>query len=200
MSGFPKKVEHLIEEIQKLPGIGPKSAERIALHIVSMEKSRVDRLVSAINEAKENLHLCPICFNLTDKEICDICADSDRDHSLVCVVEEVRDLYAIEKSGEYKGVYHVLHGRIDPMNHVSVEDLRIKELMERVAKGNVKEVILAMNPNFNGDITSLYITKLLRPYGIKITRIATGLPKGTEIDFVDSVTLTMALKDRKEIT
>ncbi len=200
MSGFPKKVEHLIEEIQKLPGIGPKSAERIALHIVSMEKSRVDRLVSAINEAKENLHLCPICFNLTDKEICDICADSDRDHSLVCVVEEVRDLYAIEKSGEYKGVYHVLHGRIDPMNHVSVEDLRIKELVERVAKGNVKEVILAMNPNFNGDITSLYITKLLRPYGIKITRIATGLPKGTEIDFVDSVTLTMALKDRKEIT
>ncbi len=200
MSGFPKKVERLIEEIQKLPGIGPKSAERIALHIVSMEKSRVDRLVSAINEAKENLHLCPICFNLTDKEICDICADSERDHSIVCVVEEVRDLYAIEKSGEYKGVYHVLHGRIDPMNHVSVEDLRIKELMERVAKGNVKEVILAMNPNFNGDITSLYITKLLKPYGIKITRIATGLPKGTEIDFVDSVTLTMALKDRKEIT
>ncbi len=200
MSGFPKKVERLIEEIQKLPGIGPKSAERIALHIVSMEKSRVDRLVSAINEAKENLHLCPICFNLTDKEICDICADSERDHSIVCVVEEVRDLYAIEKSGEYKGVYHVLHGRIDPMNHVSVEDLRIKELTERVAKGNVKEVILAMNPNFNGDITSLYITKLLKPYGIKITRIATGLPKGTEIDFVDSVTLTMALKDRKEIT
>ncbi|MCD6426527.1 MAG: recombination protein RecR [Caldisericaceae bacterium] len=200
MSGFPKKVERLIEEIQKLPGIGPKSAERIALHIVSMEKSRVDRLVSAINEAKENLHLCPICFNLTDKEICDICADSERDHSIVCVVEEVRDLYAIEKSGEYKGVYHVLHGRIDPMNHVSVEDLRIKELVERVAKGNVKEVILAMNPNFNGDITSLYITKLLKPYGIKITRIATGLPKGTEIDFVDSVTLTMALKDRKEIT
>ena len=170
------------------------------MHIVSMEKSRVDRLVSAINEAKENLHLCPICFNLTDKEICDICADSERDHSIVCVVEEVRDLYAIEKSGEYKGVYHVLHGRIDPMNHVSVEDLRIKELVERVAKGNVKEVILAMNPNFNGDITSLYITKLLKPYGIKITRIATGLPKGTEIDFVDSVTLTMALKDRKEIT
>ncbi len=200
MSGFPKKVERLIEEIQKLPGIGPKSAERIALHIVSMDKNRVDRLVNAINEAKENLHLCPVCFNLTDKDLCNICSDPERDHSVVCVVEEVRDLYAIEKSGEYRGVYHVLHGRIDPMNHVSVEDLRIKELVERVAKGGIKEVILATNPNFNGDITSLYISKLLKPYKVKITRIATGLPKGTEIDFVDSVTLTMAIKDRKEIT
>ncbi len=200
MSGFPKKVERLIEEIQKLPGIGPKSAERIALHIVSMDKNRVDRLVNAINEAKENLHLCPVCFNLTDKDLCNICSDPERNHSVICVVEEVRDLYAIEKSGEYRGVYHVLHGRIDPMNHVSVEDLRIKELVERVAKGGIKEVILATNPNFNGDITSLYISKLLKPYKVKITRIATGLPKGTEIDFVDSVTLTMAIKDRKEIT
>ncbi len=200
MSGFPKKIEHLIEEIQKLPGIGPKSAERIALHIISMDKNKVGRLVSAISEAKNNLHLCPICFNLTDEEVCNICNDSGRDHSVVCVVEEVRDLYAIEKSGDYRGIYHVLHGRIDPMNHISVEDLRIKELIERVAKGGIKEVILAMNPNFNGDITSLYISKLLKPYKIKVTRIATGLPKGTEIDFVDSVTLTMALKDRKEIT
>ncbi len=200
MSGFPKKVERLIEEIQKLPGIGPKSAERIALHIVSMDKNRVDRLVNAINGAKENLHLCPVCFNLTDKDLCNICSDPERNHSVICVVEEVRDLYAIEKSGEYRGVYHVLHGRIDPMNHVSVEDLRIKELVERVAKGGIKEVILATNPNFNGDITSLYISKLLKPYKVKITRIATGLPKGTEIDFVDSVTLTMAIKDRKEIT
>ncbi len=200
MSGFPKKVEALIEEIQKLPGIGPKSAERIALHIVSADKNRVERLVSAIKEAKENLHLCPVCFNLTDKDLCNICADESRDHSTICVVEEVRDLYAIEKSGEYRGVYHVLHGRIDPMNHISVEDLRIKELVERVAKGGIKEVILATNPNFNGDITTLYIRKVLKPFGVKITRIATGLPKGTEIDFVDSVTLTMALKDRKEIT
>jgi recombination protein RecR len=199
MSGFPKKVEKLIEEISKLPGIGPKSAERIALYIVSEDKIKVDNLMNAIHEAKENLHLCPICFNLTDKDICNICADEKRDHSTICVVEEVRDLFAIEKSGEYRGVYHVLHGRIDPMNHISVDDLKIKELVERVAKGNIKEVILAMNPNFNGDITSLYIQKVLKPFGVKVTRIATGLPKGTEIDFVDSVTLTMAIKDRKEI-
>ena len=199
MAGFPKKIENLINEISKLPGIGPKSAERIALHIVSIDKYRVDNLVNAISDARENLHLCPICFNLTDKEVCDICADPKRDHSMICVVEEISDLYAIEKSGEYKGVYHVLHGRIDPMNHMTVEDLKIKELVERVAKGGIKEVIIATNPNFNGDITSLYIQKVLKPFGVRISRIATGLPKGTEIDFVDSVTLIMAIKDRKEI-
>ena len=199
MAGFPKKIENLINEISKLPGIGPKSAERIALYVVSMEKYKADNLVNAIKDARENLHLCPICFNLTDKDICDICADPKRDHSTICVVEEVSDLFAIEKSGEYKGVYHVLHGRIDPMNHISVDDLKIKELVERVAKGGIKEVIIATNPNFNGDITSLYIQKILKPFGVKISRIATGLPKGTEIDFVDSVTLIMAIKDRKEI-
>ena len=199
MSGFPEKISQLIEEIAKLPGIGPKSAERIALFIVSENKNKVERLVTAIQKAKENLHLCPICFNLTDKEICNICSDEKRDHSTICVVEEVRDLFAIEKSGEYRGVYHVLHGRIDPMNHISVDNLKIKELVERVAKNDIKEVILAMNPNFNGDITGLYIQKVLKPFGVKVTRIATGLPKGTEIDFVDSVTLTMAIKDRKEI-
>ncbi len=199
MSGFPEKISQLIEEIAKLPGIGPKSAERIALFIVSENKNKVERLVTAIQKAKENLHLCPICFNLTDKEICNICSDEKRDHSTICVVEEVRDLFAVEKSGEYRGVYHVLHGRIDPMNHISVDNLKIKELVERVAKNDIKEVILAMNPNFNGDITGLYIQKVLKPFGVKVTRIATGLPKGTEIDFVDSVTLTMAIKDRKEI-
>ncbi len=199
MSGFPEKVEKLIEEISKLPGIGPKSAERIALYIVSSDKSKVNTLIDTIKEAKENLHLCPICFNLTNKKICNICANERRDHSMICVVEEVRDLFAVEKSGEYKGVYHVLHGRIDPMNHMSIDDLKIKELVERVAKGNVKEVILAINPNFNGDITSLYIQRILKPFGVKVTRIATGLPKGTEIDFVDSVTLSMAIRDRKEI-
>ncbi len=199
MSGFPERVERLVEEISKLPGIGPKSAERIALYIVSMDKNKVDKLVNIIKEAKEHLHFCPVCFNLTDKEICNICTDEKRDRSTICVVEEVRDLFAIEKGGDYRGVYHVLHGRIDPMNHMSVDNLKIKELVERVAKGNVKEVILAMNPNFNGDITSLYIQKILKPFGVKVTRIATGLPKGTEIDFVDSVTLTMAIKDRKEI-
>lgn len=199
MNNLPNKIEELIKVISSLPGIGPKSAERIALYILSMSDSKVQKLVETIQNTKKDVHLCPICFNLTDKEICDICANPARDHSVICVVEEVRDLFAIEKSGYYNGVYHVLHGSIDPMNHISPEDLKIKELVERVAKGNIKEVIIATNPNFNGDITALYIKKLLEPYRIKITRIATGLPKGTEIDFADSVTLSMAIKERKEI-
>ena len=138
-------------------------------------------------------------FNITDKERCNVCTDSKRNHSIICVVEEVRDLFAIEKGKYYDGVFHVLHGRIDPMNHISPENLKMKELVKRVSEEDVKEIIIATNPNFNGDITALYIQRLLKPYDIKITRIATGLPKGTEIDFVDSVTLSMAIKDRKEI-
>ncbi len=199
MNNLPNKIEELIKVISSLPGIGPKSAERIALYILSMSDSKVQALIETVQNAKKDVHLCPICFNLTDKEICDICANPARDHSVVCVVEEVRDLFAIEKSRYYNGVYHVLHGSIDPMNHISPEDLKIKELVERVSKGNIKEIIIATNPNFNGDITALYIKKLLKPYGVRITRIATGLPKGTEIDFADSVTLSMAIKERKEI-
>jgi len=199
MNDFPNRIEELVKEISSLPGIGPKSAERISLYILSMSDNDVQKLIKAVQNAKKDVHLCPICFNITDKEICDICADSKRDHSVVCVVEEVRDLFAIEKGEYYNGVYHVLHGRIDPMNHVSPEDLKMKELVKRVSEGGIKEVIIATNPNFNGDITALYIKKLLKPYSVRITRIATGLPKGTEIDFVDSVTLSMAIKERKEV-
>ncbi|PIW10845.1 MAG: recombination protein RecR, partial [Caldiserica bacterium CG17_big_fil_post_rev_8_21_14_2_50_35_7] len=135
---------------------------------------------------------------ITDSEICNICNSSRRDHSVVCVVEEVRDLFAIEKGGEYNGVYHVLHGKIDPINHISQEDLKIKELIERVGRGEIKEVIIATNPNFSGDLTATYLKKILTPFGVKVTRIATGLPKGAEIDFVDSVTLSLAIKERKE--
>lgn len=193
------KIEKLIEEIGKLPGIGPKSAERIALFILSQDKEELNKFVDSIVQARENIHLCPICFNLTDKEICDICLNNNRDHSTICVVEEVRDLFAIEKSKEYRGVYHVLHGRIDPVNHLNPENIKIKELVERAKKGEIKEVIIATNPNFNGDITAMYIKKILKPFEIKVTRIATGLPKGTEIDFVDTVTLNLAIKERKEI-
>ncbi|MEA3312946.1 MAG: recombination mediator RecR [Caldisericota bacterium] len=199
MSDFPNRIEDLIKEISSLPGIGPKSAERISLYILSKNKSEVEKFVSIIQKAKENMHLCPVCFNITDKERCSVCADSNRNHSVICVVEEVRDLFAIEKGKYYDGVFHVLHGRIDPMNHISPENLKMKELVKRVSEGEVKEIIIATNPNFNGDITALYIQRLLKPYDIRITRIATGLPKGTEIDFVDSVTLSMAMKDRKEI-
>ena len=199
MSDFPDRIEELIREISSLPGIGPKSAERISLYILSKNESEVEKFVNIIQKAKENMHLCPVCFNITDKERCSVCADFKRNHSIICVVEEVRDLFAIEKGKYYDGVFHVLHGRIDPMNHISPENLKMKELVKRVSEEDVKEIIIATNPNFNGDITALYIQRLLKPYDIKITRIATGLPKGTEIDFVDSVTLSMAIKDRKEI-
>ncbi|MCD6106649.1 MAG: recombination protein RecR [Caldisericaceae bacterium] len=199
MSDFPNRIEELIKEISSLPGIGPKSAERISLYILSKNNSEVEKFVNIIQKAKENMHLCPVCFNITDKERCNVCADPKRNHSVICVVEEVRDLFAIEKGKYYDGVFHVLHGRIDPMNHISPENLKIKELIRRVNEEDVKEIIIATNPNFNGDITALYIQRLLKPYNIRITRIATGLPKGTEIDFVDSVTLSMAIKDRKEI-
>ncbi len=199
MSDFPDRIEELIREISSLPGIGPKSAERISLYILSKNESEVEKFVNIIQKAKKNMHLCPVCFNITDKERCNVCTDSKRNHSIICVVEEVRDLFAIEKGKYYDGVFHVLHGRIDPMNHISPENLKMKELVKRVNEEDVKEIIIATNPNFNGDITALYIQRLLKPYDIRITRIATGLPKGAEIDFVDSVTLSMAIKDRKEI-
>jgi recombination protein RecR len=192
------KIEKLISAISKLPGIGPKSAERIALYLLSMEDYEIKDFLETIEDAKEHIKLCPICFNITDSEICNICNSSRRDHSVVCVVEEVRDLFAIEKGGEYNGVYHVLHGKIDPINHISQEDLKIKELIERVARNEIKEVIIATNPNFSGDLTATYLKKILTPFGVKVTRIATGLPKGAEIDFVDSVTLSLAIKERKE--
>jgi len=192
------KIEKLISAISKLPGIGPKSAERIALYLLSMKDYEIKDFLETIEEAKEHIKLCPICFNITDSEICNICSSPRRDHSVVCVVEEVRDLFAIEKGGEYNGVYHVLHGKIDPINHISQEDLKIKELIERVGRGEIKEVIIATNPNFSGDLTATYLKKILTPFGAKVTRIATGLPKGAEIDFVDSVTLSLAIKERKE--
>lgn len=193
------RINLLIEEIEKLPGIGPKSAERIAIFLLSQKDEDIQKFVSTITDAKKKIHLCPLCFNLTDNEICDVCSDPNRDNGIICVVEEVRDLFAIEKSKEYKGLFHVLHGRIDPINHMNPENLKIRELIERVNKGAVREIIIATNPNFNGDITAMYLKKILKPYEIKITRIATGLPKGTEIDFVDAVTLNLAIKERKEI-
>lgn len=193
------RIQALIDEIEKMPGVGPKSAERIALFLLSQKDEDVQKLVSAITEAKKNVRLCPECFNLTDVDLCNICSDVTRDRTVICVVEEVRDLFAIEKSREYKGLYHVLHGRIDPSHDMHPDSLRVRELVNRVAKGEVKEVIIATNPNFNGDITAMYLTKLLRPLQVRLTRIATGLPKGTEIDYVDTVTLNLAIKERKEI-
>lgn len=192
------KVKLLIDEISKLPGIGPKTAERISLYLISMDEQAIDEFINVVRDAKESIHLCPVCFNITEETVCNICSNANRDHSIICVVEEVGDLFAIEKGGEYSGVYHVLHGRIDPLNHISPEDIKIRELVKRVSEGDIKEVIIATNPNFNGDLTATYLKKVLTPYDVKVTRIATGLPKGVEIDFVDSVTLSLAIKERKE--
>ena len=194
------KLKQLIEEIEKLPSIGPKTAERIALYLLSQDEREFNALINSIVEARKNLHLCTICFNLTDREVCEICSNPDRDSSIICVVEEVDDLFAIEKTGVYKGVYHVLHGDIDPINHRGPENIKLKELLERVNSLSVKEVILATNPDFNGDITATYIAKLIKSVrmNLRITRIAVGLPKEAEIGFADTVTLSTAIKERKE--
>lgn len=194
------KLKSLIEEIEKLPSIGPKTAERIALFLLSEDESNVKKFIDTLLDARANLHLCPVCFNLTDKEICDICSDEARDKSVICVVEEVNDLLAIEKTGAYKGVYHVLHGDIDPINHRGPDQIKLKELLDRVKSLDVKEVILATNPDFNGDMTATYIAKLINSVKmeVRITRIAVGLPKEAEIGLADTLTLSMAIKERKE--
>lgn len=194
------KLKSLIEEIEKLPSIGPKTAERIALFLLSEDESNVKKFIDTLLDARANLHLCPVCFNLTDKEICDICSDEVRDKSVICVVEEVNDLLAIEKTGAYKGVYHVLHGDIDPINHRGPDQIKLKELLDRVKSSDVKEVILATNPDFNGDMTATYIAKLINSVKmeVRITRIAVGLPKEAEIGLADTLTLSMAIKERKE--
>ena len=200
MESTNSKLKSLIEEIEKLPSIGPKTAERLALYLLSRDDQSIKKLIDTILDARTSLHLCPICFNLTDREVCEICSDKSRDKSVICVVEDVNDLLAIEKTSSYKGVYHVLHGDIDPINHRGPEQIKLKELLERVAKTEVKEIILATNPDFNGDMTATYIAKLINSIkiGIKITRIAVGLPKEAEIGLVDTLTLSMAIKERKE--
>jgi recombination protein RecR len=193
-----EKLKSLIDEIEKLPSIGPKSAERIALYLLSETDAEVNQFIDTLTEARKNLHLCPICFNITDKDICEICSNEERDKTTVCVVEEISDLLAIEKTNTFRGQYHVLHGKIDPINHKGATNIYINELIERVRKGDIKEVILATDPNFTGDLTADYIAKLLKPFNIKVSRIAVGLPKEGEIVFTDSVTLSAAIRERKE--
>ncbi|BAL80967.1 recombination mediator RecR [Caldisericum exile] len=200
MESINSKLKSLIEEIEKLPSIGPKTAERIALYLLSLEEQEIKKFLDTLTDARANLHLCPICFNITDKEICEICSDESRDRSSICVVEEVNDLLAIEKTGSYKGVYHVLHGDIDPINHKGPDQIKLKELLDRIKNSHIKEVILATNPDFSGDMTATYIAKLINSIkmDIRITRIAVGLPKEAEIGLADTLTLSMAIKERKE--
>lgn len=198
MNYYVDAVARLINEFEKLPGIGHKSAQRLAYYILSANKGSVDNLVDAIQVAKQKIRYCDQCFNITDKELCNICDNQNRDKSLICVVADPKDLIAMEKTREFKGVYHVLHGNISPMGGIGPDDIRIKELLSRL-NDDVKEVILATNPNVEGEATAMYLSKLIKPLGIKVTRIAHGIPIGGDLEYTDEVTLTKALEGRREI-
>ncbi len=196
---YTKPLARLIECFQKLPSIGPKTAARLALYIVKMSENEVANFSNALLEAKTKISYCETCFNMSCSNPCEICSDNQRNKGLICVVAETKDLMAIEKTNEYQGVYHVLQGLISPIDGIGPEDIRIKELLYRITNEDIKEVILALNPSVEGEATSLYLNKLLKPFRIRITRIAFGLPMGSELEYVDEMTLTKALEGRVEI-
>ncbi|PIS28359.1 recombination protein RecR [Candidatus Saganbacteria bacterium CG08_land_8_20_14_0_20_45_16] len=196
---YAETLENLIEELKKLPGIGPKSAQRLAFFMLSMSQAEVDKLAAAMVEAKSKLAHCSTCFNITDIDPCKICANDSRDHSVLCVVAEPKDLMAIERSREYQGAYHVLGGTISPLDGLGPDSLRIKELLQRLAKENVKEIILALSPTASGEATNIYLSKLIRPLGLKLTRVAYGLPIGADMDYADEATLAKAFQGRREL-
>ena len=199
MQYFPAALERLTEQFGKLPGIGPKTAQRLAFHLLSLPEEEANAFAQAVLEAKRCVKTCPVCQNLTDQDLCPICADPRRDHSQICVVAEARDLAALERAREYRGVYHVLHGVNSPLNHVGPDDIRIKPLLARVGAGDVAEVIMATNPDTEGEATAMYISRLLRPMGVKVTRLAYGVPVGSQLEYADEVTLLRALAGRQEI-
>ncbi len=194
-----KPLSRLIGQLSKLPGIGPKTAQRLAFYILEMKQDEVDKLAEAISQVKEDLTYCSRCNNLTQNDPCYICSDLKRDQKTICIVEEVKDVIAMEKTGEYKGLYHILHGAISPINGVGPDDIKIKSLLPRVKNEEIEEVILATDPNVEGEATAMYIAKLLHPLGIKVTRIAHGLPVGGDLEYADEVTLSKALEGRQEI-
>ena len=196
---YTKPLAQLIEFFQRFPGIGPKSAQRMALHLLKMPLGDVQRFSQIMVEAKENIHYCEVCFNMSVSSPCEICSDDRRDKSVICVVSETKDLIAIEKTREYKGLYHVLQGVISPLDGIGAEDIRIKELLVRITDSSVKEIILALNPSVEGEATSMYISKLLKPFNIKISRIAFGLPIGSDLEFADEITLAKAIEGRRII-
>lgn len=196
---YTKPLAQLIEFFQKFPGVGPKSAQRMAFHLLKMPLGEVQRFSQILVDAKQNIHYCSVCFNMSASDPCEICSDNRRDKSVICVVAETKDLIAIEKTREYKGLYHVLQGTLSPLDGIGVEDIRIKELLTRVADENVAEVILALSPSVEGEATSLYITKLLKPFNIKISRIAFGLPVGSDLEYADEITLAKAIEGRRII-
>ena len=199
MNYYAAPIAKLIEEFEKLPGIGHKTAQRLAFYILNLSTEKAENFANAINDAKSKTRFCSECGNLTDSDPCYICSSESRDRTVFCVVQETRDVIALEKTREFKGLYHVLHGVISPMGGIGPEDIKIKELLYRIKDGNVKEIIMATNPNVEGEATAMYISKLLKPFGIKTTRIAHGIPIGGDLEYADEVTLAKALEGRREI-
>jgi len=198
MSRYPKPIARLIEELTRLPGIGPKTAQRLSFFLISMSREEAQSLASAIVEAKDKISFCSQCFQLTEEDPCPICSDPRRDRSIICVVEEPKDVIAIERTKEFNGLYHVLHGAISPLEGVGPEQLRIAELMSRLGP-QVQEVLLATDPNVEGEATAMYLARIIKPLGIRVTRMAHGMPVGADLEYVDEVTLGKALEGRREL-
>ena len=199
MEYFPPTLEKLVEQFARLPGIGTKSAQRLAFYVLSLSEEEAQEFANAIVNAKHTVTFCPVCRNLTDGGLCPVCSSPKRDESTICVVADPRDVIALERAREYSGRYHVLHGVISPMNHVGPDDLEIKPLLDRVAAGGVQEVIMATNPDTEGEATAMYLARLLRPFGVRLTRLAYGIPVGGHLEFADDATLMRALEGRREM-
>ncbi len=199
MQFFPAALQNLADQFARLPGVGGKTAQRLAFHVLSLPLEDAEEFANAILEAKKTVHPCPVCQNLTDRDICGICSDPGRDATTICVVAEPKDVIAMERSREFRGAYHVLHGVISPLNHVTQDDIKIRELLQRVGKGEVREVIMATNPDTEGEATAMYISRLLRPMEVKVTRLAYGVPVGSQLEYADEVTLSRALEGRQQI-
>jgi recombination protein RecR len=196
---YAAPIARLLEELEKLPGIGPKSAQRLAYHILRSEPESARALADAITQVKESIHFCPQCFNFAEAELCEICADPERDQTAICVVEEPRDVVALDGTGEFRGTYHVLQGAISPMDGIGPEQLRIHELLDRLGTDGITEVVIATNPNVEGETTALYLARMIKPLGVRVTRIASGLPVGGDLEYADEVTLGRALEARREM-
>lgn len=199
MPDFAEPLARLINEVKRLPGIGQKSAQRIAFHVLRARREDIERLSRALLDVKDNLGLCAVCNNITDTELCPFCRDESRDRSVICVVEEPPNILPIETTRTYTGVYHVLHGAISPLRGIGPEQLRIKSLLERISREEVKEIILATNPTVEGEATAVYLSRLLKPVGVRVTRIAMGLPVGSDLEFADEVTMSKSLENRREM-
>ncbi len=196
---LPEPVERVIEEFSRLPGIGPKTASRLAFYLLRAPKDQPRQLAEALLELRERITFCQVCYNISETSPCAVCADDTRDHGLICVVEEPLDVVAVERTREFRGVYHVLHGVISPVDGIGPEDLKIEPLLDRVRQGGVREVIVATNPNMEGEATAMYLARLLAPLGVRVTRLARGLPMGSDLEYADEITLLRALEGRREI-